>query len=97
MREKRKINGKLILGDVRSGMTDRELQVKYRLSANGLCMIFEKLVARQAVNHNELCKKSALYTARVCHKQERGCPRSLLTNPSQWRSSFRVVLLVSVP
>jgi hypothetical protein len=75
MREKRKINGKPILDDVRLGLTDRELQVKYSLSANGLCTIFEKLVARQAISHNELCEKSSLYTARICHKHERGCPR----------------------
>ena len=43
MREKRKINGKPILDDVRSGMTDLALQVKYSLSANGLSTIFEKL------------------------------------------------------
>ena len=59
MREKRKIDGKPILDDVRSGMTDGELQVKYSLSANGLSTIFEKLVARQAISHTELCGRSS--------------------------------------
>lgn len=75
MNEKRKINGRLILDDLGSGMTDRELQVKYSLSASGLSTIFEKLVARQAISHTELCGRSSLYKARICHKRERGCPR----------------------
>lgn len=75
MKEKRKINGRLILGDLRAGMTDRELRIKYRLSTNGLRNIFEKLVAHQAISHSELGKISPSYMARICHNDKRGCPR----------------------
>ena len=54
MGEKRQINGRNVINDLRSGMTDWELQMKYRLSTNGLCRIFEKLVERRAMSHSEL-------------------------------------------
>ena len=44
MGKRRQINGTNVINDLRSGMTDRELQVKYGLSTNGLCTIFEKIV-----------------------------------------------------
>ncbi len=75
MAEKRKINGRLILDDLRAGMTDRELRIKYRLSTNGLCTIFDKLVARQAISHSELSEISPAYTTTICHNDKRGCPR----------------------
>jgi hypothetical protein len=76
MREKRQINGKNIINDLRSGMTDRELQMKYRLSNNGLCTIFEKLVDSEAMSHSELSEWSALYSLRTSYKESRSYPRA---------------------
>jgi hypothetical protein len=61
MAEKRQISGRQIIDDLRSGMTDRELQMKYRLSPNSLRTIFEKLVARNAISGSELCEISPFY------------------------------------
>jgi len=61
MREKRQINGTHVVNDLRSGTGDEELQAKYQLSAKALQSIFEKLVARNAISHSELCERSSLY------------------------------------
>ena len=73
MGEKRQINGRNILDDLRSGMAAWELQVKYKLSAKSLQAIFEKLVERQAISHSELYELSSFYRDRVDHirKDER--------------------------
>lgn len=76
MGEKRQINGRNIINDLRSGMTDPELQMKYGLSANSLCKIFEKLVDRAAVSHSELSKWSTLYNLRTSFKESRTYPRA---------------------
>jgi hypothetical protein len=80
MGEKRQINGGNIIDDLRSGMTDRELQVKYRLSTNGLCTIYEKLVDRGAISHSELSKWSPLYSLRTHYKESRSYPRADLAS-----------------
>jgi hypothetical protein len=61
MRENRQINGRQVVNDLRSGMSEEELQAKYQLSAKGLQSIFEKLVDRDAISHAELCERSLLY------------------------------------
>jgi hypothetical protein len=76
MGEKRQINGKNIIDDLRSGMTDWELQMKYRLSTNGLCRIYEKLVERGAMSHSELSGWSPFYSLITCYKESRSCPRA---------------------
>jgi hypothetical protein len=76
MGTKRQIDGRYIISDLRSGMTDRELQIKYRLSANGLCKIFEKLVDRGTMSHSELSELSALYCLRTMYKEARAYPRA---------------------
>jgi hypothetical protein len=80
MGEKRQINGRNIIDDLRSGMTDRELQVKHRLSTNGLCTIYEKIVDRGAISHSELSQWSPLYSLRTHYKESRSYPRADLTN-----------------
>jgi len=80
MGEKKQINGRNIIDDLRSGMTDRELQVKYRLSTNGLCTIYEKLVDRGAISHSELSKWSQLYSLRTHYKESRSYPRADLAS-----------------
>ncbi len=73
---KRQISGRNIINDLRSGMTDPELQMKYALSANSLCKIFEKLVDRGAVSHSELSEWSELYCLRTGYKESRTFPRA---------------------
>lgn len=74
--KKRQINGKNVLDDLRSGMTELELQIKYRLSTNGLCTIYEKLVDRAAISHSELSEWSPLYSRRTLYKESRSYPRA---------------------
>ncbi|MGO9568793.1 MAG: PilZ domain-containing protein [Desulfomonilaceae bacterium] len=78
MRQKRQINGRNIINDLRSGMTDRELQMKYRLSTNGLCSIYEKLIDRETISHSELSEWSPLYSLRTLYKESRSYPRANL-------------------
>jgi hypothetical protein len=76
MGEKKQINGRNVIDDVRSGMTDLELQVKYGLSTKGLCTIYEKLVDSGVISHSELSKCSGLYSLRSGHKESRSHPRA---------------------
>jgi PilZ domain len=76
MVEKRQINGTNVIKDLRSGMIDRELQMKYRLSTNGLCRIYEKLVERGAMSHSELSEWSPLYSLTSHYKESRSYPRA---------------------
>ncbi len=78
MLEKRQINGTNVINDLRSGMIDRELQMKYRLSTNGLCRIYEKLVERGAMSHSELSEWSPLYSLTSHYKESRSYPRANL-------------------
>lgn len=65
MREKRKINGRDIVNDLRSGMAAWELQIKYKVSEKSLQTIFKKLVACSAISHSELYELSSFYKARI--------------------------------
>jgi len=58
---KRQIKGKDIIEDLRSGMADWELQVKYRLSPKALRTVFGALVQRSAITHSELYETSPFY------------------------------------
>ncbi len=78
MEKKRQINGKNILSDLRSGMADRQLQVKYKLSSKSLESILSKLVKCGAVSHAELYEKSSSYRESVNHVQARKHPRAEL-------------------
>jgi PilZ domain len=78
MAEKRQISGRKIIDDLRSGKTDQELQMKYRLSPNGLRTIFEKLVARNAISQSELCEISAFYKETTVVTGVRKCRRMAL-------------------
>ena len=60
-------------------MTDWELQMKYRLSGDGLFKIYEKLVERGAISDSELSEWSPLYTLRTHYKEPRSHPREDLT------------------
>ncbi len=76
MGDKRQINGKDILKDLRSGMVAWELQVKYKLSAKSLQAIFKKLVERNAISHSELYELSSFYKERIDRRRERAYPRA---------------------
>ncbi len=76
MEDKRQINGKDILNDLRSGMAAWELQVKYKLSAKPLQAIFNKLVVREAVTHSELYEMSSFYRDRIDRIRGRAHPRA---------------------
>jgi hypothetical protein len=81
MGEKRQISGRSIVEDLRSGMTDSELQIKYGLSANDLCTIFEKLVTHNAISHSELCEISLSYKETTDLTRERKYRRVVLNLP----------------
>jgi PilZ domain len=58
---KRQVKGKEMIKDLRSGMADWELQVKYRLSLKELRSVFNNLVDRDAITHEELYSISPFY------------------------------------
>jgi c-di-GMP-binding flagellar brake protein YcgR len=76
MEDKRQINGKDILIDLRSGMADSELQMKYKLSIKGLLTVFKQLVERNSISHSELYEISSSYRDRVDHITRRSHPRA---------------------
>ena len=76
MGDKRQINGRDILNDLRSGMADSELQVKYNLSEKALQTILKKLVACKAISHSELYEISSCYRDRVDRITGRRYPRA---------------------
>ena len=76
MGNKRQINGKDILTDLRSGMAAWELQIKYKLSAKSLHAIFKKLVERNAISHSELYELSSIYKERTDLRRERAHPKA---------------------
>lgn len=51
---KRKITGREVLKDIKAGMDDPELMDKYKLSAQGLQSVFNKLVNAGVLTHAEL-------------------------------------------
>ena len=56
---KRHLSGKEILQDIRAGMDDAALMIKYQLSAQGLQSVFKKLIAAGALNQAELDGRSS--------------------------------------
>jgi uncharacterized protein (DUF433 family) len=59
VREKRRISAKEIVGDIRSGMTARQLMQKHALSAKGLRRVFHKLLESGWVVENEFAEVPA--------------------------------------
>jgi len=54
MPEKRKIKAKEILADIKAGMTDNELVVKYHVSQSALKSIFQKLIDAGSLTQSQL-------------------------------------------
>jgi hypothetical protein len=73
---KRQINGMDVLSDLRSGVADADLLVKYKLSAKALQIVFKKLVAGEAISHSELYQRSPLYRERIDRIRGRAHPRA---------------------
>jgi PilZ domain len=76
MEKRRKINGKDVINDLRSGMADWQLQVKYKISTKSLRTIFRRLVKSNAISHSELYESSSLYRERTDHLRARKHPRA---------------------
>jgi hypothetical protein len=76
MGKKRQINGRDILNDLRSGMADSELQVKYKIAKKALLNVFKKLVACKAISHLELCERSPSYRETIDRVRGRKYPRA---------------------
>ncbi len=58
---KPKIGAKAILTDIRSGMDDAALMLKYSLSPQGIQSIFKKLIAARALTQAELDRRSSFH------------------------------------
>jgi hypothetical protein len=78
MEKRRQINAKDIVNDLRSGMADWQLQVKYKISTKSLRSIFRRLVKSKAISHDELYATSSLYRERTDHLKARKHPRAEL-------------------
>ncbi len=78
MGEDRRINGRDILNDLRLGMVDSELQVKYKLSGKALLAVYKQLVACKAISHSELYNISSSYRDRADRITRRRHPRANL-------------------
>lgn len=76
MERKRQINGKEVVNDLRTGMADWQLQVKYKVSTKSLWSIFRRLLKSNAISHSELYATSSLYRERTDHLKERKHPRA---------------------
>ncbi len=76
MERKRQINGKEVVNDLRSGMADWQLQIKYKISTKSLWSIFRRLLKSNAISHSELYETSSLYRERIDHLKERKYPRA---------------------
>src|SRR5271157_133817 len=79
MGQERRINGRAILNDLRSGVADSELLVKYKLSSKSLQTLFKKLVASKAISQAELYEMSPSYRERIDRIRARVYPRADLT------------------
>jgi hypothetical protein len=78
MAGKRVIKVQEIVNDIRSGMTDAELLVKYQLSARGLDSVFRKLLDVQAIDPNELRARSDAMEDSVAIDDQRLLVRNLV-------------------
>jgi hypothetical protein len=80
MDQKRELDAKDLIYDIRAGMTDFQLMEKYRLSDIGLQSAFKKLLHRQAISPEELCERFPLYEVMTVEDM-RSIVRSPLRQP----------------
>lgn len=80
MREKR-IRGSDVLHDIKIGMTETDLKVKYQLSQKGIDKVFKKLISTNFISQFQLLSQYPSYKKRIDHIKERQAPRVDLTIP----------------
>ncbi len=61
MGEKRTLDAKDLIFDIRAGMTDTQMMEKYKLTYKGLVSTFKKLIEVQAISPEELYERFPLY------------------------------------
>ncbi|MEW6349541.1 MAG: hypothetical protein AB1646_10805 [Thermodesulfobacteriota bacterium] len=61
MGEKRRLDAKDLIYDIRAGMTDTQMMEKYKLTPRGLLSALRKLINVQAVSPEELFERFPLY------------------------------------
>ncbi len=61
MEEKRTLDAKDLIYDIRAGMTDTQMMEKYKLTARGLQSALRKLINVQAISPEELYERFPLY------------------------------------
>ncbi len=61
MRRKRKISATQVVRDIRSGITQEELQEKYKIALHRVEKLFKRLVAANAVTESELADRYPSY------------------------------------
>ena len=79
MIQKRTVKASDIVNDIRSGMDDSVLMVKYSLTAKGLESAFKKLLDAKALTRGELYSRSPLRDDTVMVENLRSTPRNFLT------------------
>lgn len=77
--QKRTVKASDLVNDIRSGMDDSVLMVKYSLSAKGLESAFRKLLEAKALTRGELYSRSPLRDDTVLIENLRATPRNFLT------------------
>ena len=78
---KRTIRAVDIVMDIRDGMDDSIMMVKYSLTAKGLQSVFQKLLESGAITNKELYSRYHLRDDTVVVENIRSTPRSFLTAP----------------
>jgi c-di-GMP-binding flagellar brake protein YcgR len=76
---KRRINSKLMLDDIGSGMNEVDLMVKHNLSPDGLLRLFRELVRAKKVTHQDLYKSFAWYQEKADQIKQRRARRASLS------------------
>lgn len=75
MQAKRKIGVKSLVNDIRAGFSNLELMEKYSLSSKGLLSAFNKLIASQAMEEDELAERIPTFDDTVDINHAREFPR----------------------
>jgi hypothetical protein len=75
MQDKRKIEAKSLVNDIRAGLNNRELMEKYGLSSKGLLSAFNKLVASRVMTEEEVAGRIPSFDDTVDIDHAREIPR----------------------
>ena len=75
VRRKKKINAEQVVRDVRAGITEQELQQKYKLPGHRIRKLFKRLVVAKAITGPELAEMFPAYKEAFTDIAEREEPR----------------------